>query len=1126
MQLPAVTATAPGASSSTVDLGPLAWVIGEVQKSLDGAIRSLRRYAREETGTPQLEAGPLRLARQQLHQAVGALQMVGQPGPALVAGAIEFAVQGFTRDPLKCTDAAVQKLERAGFAVVEFLQTLLAGKPASPVALFPQYREVLELAGNERIHPADLWSQSWRWAEVPVPRGTRALAYAPELRSRLDRDVLKVVRQNDEAAASRLHELCVGLAAGAFEGHARSFWMLAAGFFEGLALSLIPGDTYAKRAALQMLLQYATLARGQGQVAEMLARDLLFLCAQSAPGSRESAGTLRAVRAAWRIADEQPIDYTNAQFGRFDPLLLAQARKHIESAKEMWSALSGGDMSRVRQAADVFAKLGDSLQKLHPPSLPMAQALNHAVEASMRSGQPPATEFAMEVATSVLYLEAAFEDLDPHDRQLTARTVQLAGRIDRVREGGQSEALEPWMEELYHRVSDRQTMGTVVDELRGHLGELEKALDEYFRRPTEKGLLRTVPTQLLQMRGVFSVLGLDQAAQTVLRMRQDVDQIVAAEGAGAQSDFDSLGNNLGALGFLIDMLGYQPALAKRLFVFDEDTGELKPLMGRHTADSQPETGATAPAPGADSTQDTDAQIAARLAALAEPPEERLSSIEEFSRATESWVSRITGPAPLEALPDTEVTELEEDDLQDIFLQEAREVLLSAMGAVEALGADLQDASQLTVLRRAFHTLKGSSRMVGLAEFGNAGWAFEQLFNTWLADQRPATPELLIATRRALHDFGQWVQAIASGQAASWQAAPFQRVAEALGKGEPLPARTPSDAGVLAGAARQIAAETQAPAAAPSADEAPPASRLNDYRTVDFAAPFGIDTLPAHPDFDESDAPDSPTEWSGLHERGATEERVRAEPAEYDDFVATNFLDFEPSVLPPEAVPPAKLAGAEDIDFLSGRSPAAPAAPAASATSFERSAPRDFGATVPAGLEADDAAGDAGTADDEELDELAAAFRASEAGALAERDPPAAPSRPDRSAPFRPDWSTPQTDGYEPTELAGLEPRTPEPPSVLDADELIAYADIGGVPGERGFESALEFEPKAEPEPEPEPVDPFLLPATSVDALAPAEQQPSTVAEGDAPASVAGHDTDLAPEADTAGSTLSWSSVSE
>ena len=133
------------------------------------------------------------------------------------------------------------------------------------------------------------------------------------------------------------------------------------------------------------------------------------------------------MRAAWGVANEQTVDYTIEQFGRFDPLVLAQARKRIESAKEMWSALSGGDVSRTRQVADTFAQLGESLQKLHPPSVPMVQALNNAVEASLRSGKPPATELAMEVATSVLYLEAAFEDLDPHDRQLTARTVQLAG---------------------------------------------------------------------------------------------------------------------------------------------------------------------------------------------------------------------------------------------------------------------------------------------------------------------------------------------------------------------------------------------------------------------------------------------------------------------------------------------------------------------------------------------------------------------------------------------------------------------------------------------------------------------------------------------------------------------------
>jgi chemosensory pili system protein ChpA (sensor histidine kinase/response regulator) len=87
------------------------------------------------------------------------------------------------------------------------------------------------------------------------------------------------------------------------------------------------------------------------------------------------------------------------------------------------------------------------------------------------------------------------------------------------------------------------------------------------------------------MRGVLSVLGLDQASHAVLRMRDSVEQMLVTEideqMARAAGTFEHLGNNLGALSFLIDMLNYQPALAKKLFVYDEEKGELKPADGPH-----------------------------------------------------------------------------------------------------------------------------------------------------------------------------------------------------------------------------------------------------------------------------------------------------------------------------------------------------------------------------------------------------------------------------------------------------------------------------------------------------------------------------------------------------------------
>ena len=156
------------------DLGPLAWVLDELRKSLDSASAALRRFVRD-TGLARgsdmasVDGGQLRIARQQLHQAVGALEMVGLGAPAQVLRSMEAAVQKFIERPELCNEVSAAKVERAGFALTDYLEGVLHGKPASPVALFPQYRETQELAGADRNHPADLWALEWRWQDPETP---------------------------------------------------------------------------------------------------------------------------------------------------------------------------------------------------------------------------------------------------------------------------------------------------------------------------------------------------------------------------------------------------------------------------------------------------------------------------------------------------------------------------------------------------------------------------------------------------------------------------------------------------------------------------------------------------------------------------------------------------------------------------------------------------------------------------------------------------------------------------------------------------------------------------------------------------------------------------------------------
>ncbi|MFX6011087.1 hypothetical protein ABTE87_20575, partial [Acinetobacter baumannii] len=87
--------------------------------------------------------------------------------------------------------------------------------------------------------------------------------------------------------------------------------------------------------------------------------------------------------------------------------------------------------------------------------------LQRAVVATLRSRSTPPPALAMEVATSLLYVEAALEDAAFDQPEQADRVRRLARRVAAVAHGQPAEPLEDWMEDLYRRVSDRQTLGSV-----------------------------------------------------------------------------------------------------------------------------------------------------------------------------------------------------------------------------------------------------------------------------------------------------------------------------------------------------------------------------------------------------------------------------------------------------------------------------------------------------------------------------------------------------------------------------------------------------------------------------------------------------------------------------------------
>ncbi|HEX7438337.1 MAG TPA: Hpt domain-containing protein, partial [Caldimonas sp.] len=569
---------------------------------------------------------------------------------------------------------------------------------------------------------------------------------------------------------------------------------------------------------------------------------------------------------------------------------------------------------------------GDSLRRLFPLGETFATELLHAAGQTQNSNAAPPAPLAMEVATSLLYIEAALEDADFDDPEHAGRVRRLAERLALVRQNHPPEPLEGWMEELYRRVSDRQTMGSVVQELRASLSEAEKLIDQFFRNPADHTVLLPVPQQFSAMRGVLSVLGMEQASAALLGMRDEVAALAStavdpARGVHA-GVFERLAGNLSALGFLIDMLSVQPQMAKSLFVYDAAAGILSPVMGRAVDSEHMALGLPVLAPAIeprlieqaqllafssvredvplqDVTRDlerlsheaqaADHPILAAAVLKAQEAFERAEGAADFaaargelSEALVDFVSTASEPAALEPLPSVaprqtvgptvEISDFQEDDeMRGVFLEEAREVLRDAAAACKGLARAPADLALLTTLRRAFHTLKGSSRMVGLKDFGEAAWTCEQLYNSHLAEQRAADPGLVEFTGWSLGYLGAWTEEIAAHQPVGHDVATVKSKAEQMSRQMQaagseasdialplgLPADLPSAADLDLGfASFPLAAMPAGPAAAsvpPAWAEAPDSDGLAfelDLSALDAptAAP-GLAYTPAQPHLD-------------------------------------------------------------------------------------------------------------------------------------------------------------------------------------------------------------------------------------------------------------------------------------
>src|SRR5213080_2780888 len=182
------------------------------------------------------------------------------------------------------------------------------------------------------------------------------------------------------------------------------------------------------------------------------------------------------------------------------------------------------------------------------------------------------------------------------------------------------------------------------------------------------------------------------------------------------------------------------------------------------------------------------------------------------------------------------------ELLKLFIEEAQEELTRIQHCFPAWDHNPLERDSLVTVRRSFHTLKGSGRMVGARELSEFAWAIENLMNRVLDNTVTRTPAILEALRAGVAALPEVITQLQTREAPRTDVTAISTRAHALAAGGRVSAPGASDqgdeeaatetqtgrlgavAGPATAAARRSAPAKAGPAARPAAraGAAPPA----------------------------------------------------------------------------------------------------------------------------------------------------------------------------------------------------------------------------------------------------------------------------------------------------------------
>ena len=715
----------------------------------------------------------LERCRFELHLVQGALRVLEIYGAALLAEEME-QVTGYLiglRDERKNQDEALDALMRAMVQLPGYLERVLAGGRDLALVLLPLLNDLRAVRGSALLSEGTLLLlnlKSDRQAEPAAPApGEPPLSpsqWARRLRSHFQTGLIGWIRgermeQNLEiltTVSSRLEQVATHQAV--FQ-----LWWVVGALIEALRENGIEGSISVKRLLgladreMKRLFDMGEKRYTQNPPVELLNNLLYYIARATSSGPR-----VAAVRASFRLAELLPVDESieeerenlSAPSIKLMHTVAAAIREDLSKVKDVLDIFvrrGGGQPEELAPQVGLLRKIGDTLGVLGLGELrSRVQEATRRLEA-IAVGRQDADESALvQVAAGLINVEDHLDD-------------QLVGLIlprQQPAEGTE----EPQDQDF------RQVQSAVLRECVVNLARIKEYVTQNVGGTLDAAGFDSWPELMRGIKAGLLMLSKTRAVDIIDDITQHLKRVMQPGSITLAPDYlERLADAIVSLEYYIETL--QAGRSDPWYMLDNARACLDALA---RAPAERELPTVPPLPAGSHTRTVrieplspalDATGARRLAqGISQPP---------------VLAAAANHPALARTAPDPE--------LIGLFIEEAREEVARIRLQFPLWDHNPLDFEPLLTLRRSFHTLKGSGRMVNARALSEFSWAIENLLNRILDGTQQRSPSVLETLRAAVEVLPQLVTDLETGHAGGTDVTRLAARAHALASGRDVPA---------------------------------------------------------------------------------------------------------------------------------------------------------------------------------------------------------------------------------------------------------------------------------------------------------------------------------------------------